>query len=118
MGDRSKGGERCGTDSDRRTIRADKLRKAFFDGKVSTLQCIVLGVGDLRRILGVVQFVVMGQLFRQPLQFGSSRMFGQRFDWGLIGGHAGISIFTAFLVQSPWIGRTRSSRRVENAPRS
>jgi hypothetical protein len=38
----------------------------------------------------------MGQLFRQPLQFGSSRLFGQRFDWGLIGGHAGISIFTAF----------------------
>ena len=46
----------------------------------------------------MIQFVVMGQFLCQPFQFGRSRLLVQHIYGGLIGGHAGISIFTVFLV--------------------
>ena len=55
----AKPGGRRGADPARRAVGADQLREARLDRVVAPAQRVVIGVGDLGRVLGVVEPVVM-----------------------------------------------------------
>ncbi len=97
MGDLCEGRQRCCTNLDGRRIGPDQLRVTLFDRRITLLQRVVIGIGNLRRVLGVVELVVMGELLRQTLQLVGRGLFCQIVNRGLgrglVGGHAGISIF-------------------------
>ena len=57
-----------------------ELREAGLDRGVAAAQGVVVGVADLRRVLLVVQAVVMRDLRCKLRQFGRGFLFGQRFN--------------------------------------
>ena len=59
-----------GADALGRAVGAHEVGKARLDRGVALAQRIVVGIGDLRRVLAVVELVVMGDLARQPLELG------------------------------------------------
>src|SRR6516165_11970544 len=44
------------------------MREAGFDLVIARAQRVILGVGDLRRVLAIIKLVVMGNLRNEPLQ--------------------------------------------------
>ena len=67
----------CGADPPRRAVGAHQLGKARLDRRIALAQRVVVGVGDLRRVLGVVELVVVRDLARQPLELGRRLRLGQ-----------------------------------------
>ncbi|CUS44707.1 hypothetical protein MGWOODY_Smn1891 [hydrothermal vent metagenome] len=59
-------------------IGSDQARKRGLDRVVAPDQCIIIGVGNLRRVLGVVELVVMRDLAGEPGQFGGCFLIGLR----------------------------------------
>jgi hypothetical protein len=72
---------RRGTHPERRRILAHQTGEALFDGKVASPERIIFGVGDRRRVLGMVAPVMAGDLLGQPLKLIRGFAFAQRFDW-------------------------------------
>src|SRR5581483_11418835 len=64
----------------RRAVGAHELRKSPLDRLVALAQGVVVGVGDLRRILPVLELVVAGDLAGEPLQLGGGLAFAQLVD--------------------------------------
>jgi hypothetical protein len=58
--------DRRGADFQRGAVVADELGKARLDRIVPRPQGIVCGVGDLRRVLAVVELIVMGDFGGEP----------------------------------------------------
>jgi len=87
MHDRRKGDRGCSAHPPRRTVFAHQLGKARLDRVVQPLQRIVIGIRNLRRILAVIEGVVMGDLPRQPLQFCSGLFHRHDIDIGIFSGH-------------------------------
>ena len=73
------GGRRA--DLHARRIGADELRKRRLDRRVAPHQRVVIGVGNLRRVVGVIEPVVMRDLRREPFELGGGV--------GIVGGKRG-----------------------------
>ena len=69
------GGRRA--DLSRRAFGQNELRKTRLDGGVALPERIILRVGDLGLILFVIQPVMVGDQFRQFLQFRPGVTLGQ-----------------------------------------
>ena len=85
--------------------------KARLDRRVAPAQLVVFGVGDLRRVVGVIEPVVMRDLGGEPRQLGARLVLGQRLDRPRVIGRSftGMS-FTAAPRRSGW-RRRRAPRR-------
>ena len=59
---------------------ADEMREARLDRCVALAQRVILGVGDLRLVLPVVERVVMGDLAGEALKLGGGLALGQAID--------------------------------------
>ena len=80
----AEGRDRRGADARGRAVGAHERGKARLDGRVALAQRVVVGVGDLRRVLRVVELVVVRDLAREPLELGLRLRLGQLVD-GLVG---------------------------------
>ena len=81
--------------------------KARLDRLVAAPQLVVFGVGNLRRVLGVIEPVVMRDLGGEPRQLGARLLLGQQLDRAQR--QNGLSL-TAALRRSGW-PRRRGPRR-------
>ena len=68
-------------DLPRRAVRPDQLRKRRLERGIAPHQRVVLGVGNLRRVLGVIEPVMMRDRPREPHQFVGGFGFGDVVDW-------------------------------------
>ena len=62
------------------TVGAHMLGKACLNGSIALAQGIVVGVGDLGRVLGIIEEVVMGDLAREPLELAVGFRDGELID--------------------------------------
>src|SRR5690348_5158246 len=75
------GGRR--TDAPRRAVGADEIGKARFDRRVAAAQGVVIGVGNLRRVVLVIEFVVSRDFRGQTLQLRLGFGLAELVDRGL-----------------------------------
>ena len=80
MHDLAEGLDRRGADAGGRAVLADQMREARLDRCIALAQRVVLGVGDLRLVLPVVELVVMGDLAGEALELGGGLALGQAID--------------------------------------
>src|SRR5579862_8313196 len=73
-------------------VRADQRGKARFDRAVALPQLVIFRIGDLRRVFGVVELIVMRDLAGEFLQLGLRFGLGKLSD-RLSGGFAGTRRF-------------------------
>ena len=78
--DLAEGLDRGGANAGRRAVLADEMREARLDGGVAFAQRVIVGVGDLRLILPVIERVVMGDLAGETLKLGGSFGLAQAID--------------------------------------
>ena len=69
-----------GADALGRAVGAHVLGKARLDRRIALAQRVVVGVGDLRRVLRVVELVVVRDLAREPLELRLCLRLGQLVD--------------------------------------
>ena len=65
-----------GADLERGRIGADELREGRLERSVARAQRVEGGVADLGRVVGVIARVMIGDLLRQPREFGGGFGFG------------------------------------------
>ncbi len=70
MADRGEFSRRRHADPLARAVGAFQLREARLDGRVALSQRVIVGVGDRRRVFGVVAPVVAGDFARQTFKLG------------------------------------------------
>src|SRR5207247_10172162 len=64
----------------RHAVGADRLGKAPLYGAVAPPQFVIRGIGNLGRVLSVIELVVMQDLGGEPRQLGSRLLLGQLLD--------------------------------------
>ena len=80
-----KTGLRGATDAGGGRVRADQGGETGLDSGVAAAQRVVAGVGDLRRVVGMIGSVVVGDGGGKVGEFGGGLGFGQGVDRGLRG---------------------------------
>jgi hypothetical protein len=68
MHDLAEGLDRGCTHAQRGTVVAHEMREAGLDLAVSCTQRVIFGVGDFRRVLAVIELIVMGDFCGESLQ--------------------------------------------------
>ncbi len=80
MGDLRESRQRRRADLLRRAVIADEFGEAGFDRQIALLQRIIGRVGNLGRVLAVIEIVVARNLCGEPFEFGLGFGFGEGLD--------------------------------------
>ena len=91
MGDFGEAGGRRGPDPPRRAVGAYQLGKMNFDLGIAAAQCVVIGIGNLRRGFGVVEPIVPADLLGQRGQLVAGLFLGQLIDGSRFGLRRGLA---------------------------
>ena len=110
--------DRRGADPMRRAVGADQIRKARLDRLIALTQRVILGVGDLRGGVAVVQPVVMRDLRREARELGRRLLAAQPLDRHVAAHQADARIRLSAAARAASVIRAPASMRAISSRRS